>query len=172
MTEKEPDNHNNSDQQTQAATSQPVKKKSSRPLWIVSLIFFALVLIVFMTQQKGMINWVEDYQAGLKSAQQQNKPILLAFYKKFAPMITSTWQDTYADPKVIEYVEATFIPILIDVDKQPKIAELYKANYYPTHYVKHPHSDRMTGPLLGYDPPALFITKLKRILEELGPTDK
>ena len=33
-------------------------------------------------QQEETIDWVRDYQAGVEQAEKENKPILLAFYKK------------------------------------------------------------------------------------------
>lgn len=147
-------------------------KKPSRALLILFLAFGGFVTIVFLTQREDTIAWVEDYYAGLETARRQNKPILLAFYKQFTPMSTDTLRHTYTDRGVIEYVEAVFIPILINVDEQPEIARRYKINYYPTHYIKRPDSDKLFGPLLGYDPPGLFIKKLKDLLKKMNAPDK
>ena len=76
------------------------------------------------------------------------------------------------DPDVKKFVERNFIPILIDVDKQPEIAGHYNINYYPTHYVKQPDSDDTFGPRVGYDPPALFIKELKKLLQKMGRLDE
>ena len=64
-----------------------------------------------------------------------------------------------------KYVEANFVPIFIDVDKQPAIAEQYNVGYYPSHYVKLPDSEEVFGPRVGHDPPALFIKELKKLLD-------
>jgi len=172
MTEKELKNHNASAQQAPKNVPSSVRKKSSRALWLISLVFFAFVITVFLTQHEDTIDWIEDYDAGIRLAKQQNKPILLAFYKKFAGFTEDTMRYTYTDPKVIEYVEAGFVPILIDVLEQPEIAERYSINYYPTHYIKHPDSDEVFGPLLGYDPPALFIKKLENLFKEMNAPDE
>jgi thioredoxin-related protein len=144
------------------------KKKTSRSLLIVSLVFVAFVAIVFLTQHKEAIAWTEDYQAGLELAKQQKKPVLLVFYKQFTIYTTRAFNDTYKNPDVKKLVEQNFIPILIDVDKQPDLATLYKIDYYPTIYIKRPDSDKIFGPMIGYDPPVLFIKKLKGLLEELN----
>lgn len=151
---------------------QAAKSKSSRGLLLIFLVFFAFVTVVFLTQRKDTIHWIEDYQTGLKLAREQNKPVLLAFYKKFTRFTTDTFEDTYTDPKVIEYVEANFVPILIDVDKHPDIVERYGVSYYPTHLIKYPDSNDTFGPMLGYDPPALFIKKLKGLMERLQSSRK
>jgi thioredoxin-related protein len=153
-------------------TSAATEKKSSRSLLIIFLIFAGFLAIVFLTQRKEPIDWIEDYEAGLESAKQQNKPVLLAFYKQFTTMSTSAFNDTYKDPEVKKFVEQNFVPILIDVDKHPELAEKYDITYYPTHYVKRPDGDELFGPRLGYDPPALFIKELKRLLRQTGRLDE
>lgn len=167
MAEKEFNNQNTSAQQVPQNVPHSSGKKQSRALWILFLVFFGLAAIVFLTQHKDAIDWVEDYEAGIKLAKQQNKPVLLAFYKLNTRYSTDTWQNTYNNPDVKKFVEANFIPILIDVDKQPEIAKRYHIGYYPTHYIKQPDSDELFGPMLGYDPPALFIKKVKNLLKKM-----
>ncbi len=167
MIEKEFNNRDTSTKQVPKNIHHPAEKKRSRALWILFLVFFVFVAIVFLTQHGDTIDWVEDYEAGIKLAKQQNKPVLLAFYKLHTRFCSDMSQNTYNNPDVIEYVEASFIPILIDVDKQPEIAKRYHVDYYPTHYIRQPDSDELFGPLLGYDPPSLFIKKLKDLLKKL-----
>jgi len=143
------------------------EKKKSRGLWILFLVFFVFVASVFLTQHRDTIDWIEDYEAGIKLAKQQNKPILLAFYKLHTRFCSDMSQNTYNNPDVIDYVEANFIPILIDVDKQPEIAKRYNVNYYPTHYIKRPDSNELIGPHVGYDVPSVFIQKLKELLKKM-----
>ena len=148
------------------------KKKTSRSLWILFLVFFAFVASVFLFQHKGTINWVEDYAVGIELAKEQDKPVLLAFYKLHSRFCSDMSQNTYNNPEVIKYVEANFVPVLIDVDKQPEIARRYNINYYPTHYIKHPRSDAIVGPHIGYDMPAAFIRKLEDLLKKMNLPDK
>jgi len=141
-------------------------RKSYRSLLILFVVFAVFVVVVFVFQRRDTINWVEDYEAGVALAKQRNKPILLAFYKQFTRMSSDMFQNTYNSPVVIKYVEENFIPILIDVDKHPAVAERYKVGYYPSHYVKLPDSEEAFGPRVGYDSPALFISELKKLLEK------
>ena len=124
-------------------------KKKSRALWLIILVFFAFVTIVFLTQRKVDIAWIEDYNAGIELAKRQNKPALLCFFKQQTHFSSQMWRGIYNKPNVKKYVEANFVPILIDVDKQPEIAGRYNITYYPTHYVEHPNSGKTDGPFLG-----------------------
>lgn len=147
-------------------------RKHWRPLLLVFLVFFGFVTFVFLTQEKKTIDWVEDYEEGLKQARQQNKPVLLAFYKPHARFYIMMMHDTYDNHDVIEYVAQNFVPILIDVDKQPEIAKQFNINYYPTHYIRYPDSDKLVGPQMGHEGPYTFIKTLKRFLEKLRTDDQ
>lgn len=144
------------------------QRRSNRPLFTILGIFAALVIIVFLTQKKTSIKWITDYDAAVQLARQQNKPLLLAFYKPNEPMVTDTFSNTYSDPKVKQFVETTFVPVLINVDEQPDLARRFNISYYPTHYVKHPDSDKLFGPRLGWDPPNLFIKEMTELLNRMN----
>lgn len=147
----------------------PVKSKPrNRTLLIIVLVFAAFWVVVLLTQQKEPISWVENYEAGVELAEKQNKPLLLVFYKPNAPMYTAAANNTYNHPEVKEYVESNFVPILINIADRPGLAKRFKIDYYPTHYVKSPDSNKLYGPRLGWDPPNLFITEIQKLLDELN----
>jgi thioredoxin-related protein len=144
------------------------RKKRYFLFGLVILVFF--VFAVYMNQQSGTVNWIEDYETGIARAKELDKPLFLAFYKANTPFTIDMWRDTYRNPQVIDYLESNFIPVFIDVDKQPELAQKYGINYYPTHYIKYPDREELKGPLIGYDPPAVFIRKTQEILKEMGRT--
>jgi hypothetical protein len=143
------DNYEVSTDQTSKKAPPITNKKQSRALWIVILVFTIFVVIVFLTENRKPIAWIEDYNAGIELAKQQNKPALLCFSKQNVPFCSEMWQTVYNQSYVKKYVEANFIPILIDVDKQPEIARRYKVTYYPTHYVENPSTNQIDGPFVG-----------------------
>ncbi len=143
------DNHDVSTGQTPKEAPPSAGKKQSRALWIIIPIFIIFVAIVFLTEYREPIAWIEDYHTGIELAKQQNKPALLCFFKQHTHFSSQMWQGVYNKPSVKEYIEANFIPILIDVDKQPKIASRYNVTYYPTHYVENPNTNQIDGPFIG-----------------------
>ncbi len=141
--------------------------KQYRALLILSFIFLGFVIFVFLTQRKESIHWIEDYDTGIRQAERQNKPVLLTFYKAGTRFCEDISQNTYVNPRVIKYVEENFVPIFIDVDKQPDIARRYHVDYYPTHYIKRPDGEKLFGPILGYKPPTVFISELENLLKKM-----
>lgn len=148
------------------------KKPRSRLVWILPLLFLAMVIKVSLSPRLRPLEWVTDYAAGIEMAKQQNKPVLLAFYKADMRMCRDMWNDTYKDQGAIDFVEQNFIPILIDIDKEPALAKQYEISYYPTHLVKPPGKDEIIGTMLGHDPPALFIRKFTKFLERIDSSEQ
>jgi hypothetical protein len=142
-------NHDVLTGRTPKKTPPSAGRKQSRLLWIIILVFIIFVVIVFLTEHKESIAWIEDYHTGIELAKRQNKPALLCFYKQGTRFSSDMWQDVYSKPNVKKYVEANFVPILIDVDKQPEIAKRFNVTYYPTHYVEYPDTNQIDGPFLG-----------------------
>jgi hypothetical protein len=145
------DNHFNLAGKTLKEIPLSVGKKKSRALWIVILVFIIFVVVVFLTENKEDPTswWIKDYQVGIELAKRQNKPALLCFFKQGTRFSSDMWQYVYSNPEVRNYVETNFVPILIDVDKQPEIAKRYNVDYYPTHYVIYPNTNQTDGPFLG-----------------------
>lgn len=166
MAQTQVDNHDVSTNQMPKNIPLSTGKKQYRALWVVLLVFFIFVTTVFLTQRRDTIDWIEDYETGIELARRQNKPILLCFFKQHTRFSSQMWQDVYNRPNVIEYVEANFVPILIDVDKQPKIAKRYNVTYYPTHYVEHPNTNQTDGPFTGAYRLFEFIKRPRRFAQK------
>ncbi|MFA5252392.1 MAG: hypothetical protein WC454_07395 [Phycisphaerae bacterium] len=154
MAQKQADKHDDPTDLMPNVSSSPVSQKSSRTLWIISLIlipsfFFAISL--FSKYYKGSPTdwWNKDYNAGIALAKQKNKPALICFYKQGTRFSSDMWQDVYSKSDVKKYVLANYIPILIDVEKQTELAKRYKVTYYPTHYVENPNTNQSEGPFIG-----------------------
>lgn len=155
MAQGQPDNHDAaSTGQTPEQTSSLSDKKPSRTMWIIILVFipsflFATSLIIKYYRGDPTDWWIKDYNAGIALAKQENKPALLCFFKQGTRFSSDMWQGVYSRPELKRYIEAHYVPILIDVDKQPEIAKRYNVTYYPTHYVIYPDTNQKEGPFIG-----------------------
>ena len=165
MEDKKPDTD-----RSQAETgdnSNAVVKKKGRFKWILLIVFIAMVVRVILAPKGVELQWF-DYESGTKLAAEQDKPILIAFYKAGAPFCTDMWGDTYAHEASIRFIEANFVPVLVDVDKRPELAREYEVTYYPTHFIKTPGNKDIVKTRRGYDTPGQFRPFLIAGLEKMG----
>jgi len=79
----------------------------------------------------GPIAWTASLAKARKTAQQQNRPILLDLYAEWCGPCKEMLRTTYKDRQVVERAKQ-FVPVLIDVDKQPELAAKYGVNALPT----------------------------------------
>lgn len=158
--------------QTETANNSnaPVKKKSGFK-WILLIVFIALIARPFIKSETPKVGW-QDYESGIKLAKEQDKPILIAFYKEGTRFCTDMWADTYANKKTIQFIEDNFVPIFVDVDKQPALAKEYSVGYYPTHFIKTPDNTETIKTRRGYDTPGQFRPFLLEGLKEAGKEPK
>lgn len=174
MAQTQADNHDVSTVRTPKETLSPPGKKQSRSLWIIILVFipfFFFATSLFIKYYKGDPTdwWNKDYNADIALAKQQKKPALLCFFKQGTRFSSDMWQDVYSKPEVKKYVLANFVPILIDVDKQPEIAKRYNVTYYPTHYVEYPDTNQIYGPHQGAYRLFEFIKKPRNFTQKNSP---
>ena len=91
------DNQDALSRQADEDITHSAEKKPPRSLWMLFFVFFVFVALVFLTQRRDTINWVQDYEDGLELARRQNKPVLLAFYKLHTVYTSQTLRDTYLE---------------------------------------------------------------------------
>ncbi len=75
--------------------------------------------------------WLTDYDAALKTAQATNKLVVIDFFATWCGPCRMMERNTFADEKVRQRL-AGFVPLKIDVDKQPKLAARYGIEAMPT----------------------------------------
>ena len=148
----------------------PIKKKNNFK-WILLIVFIALIARTLITSKTPEVAWL-DYASGVKLAKEQDKPILIAFYKANTRMCTDMWSDTYAHESTINFIEQNFVPIFVDVDKEPALAKEYDIGYYPTHFIKTPDNKDVIKTRRGYDTPGQFRPILIGALEKMGRQPK
>lgn len=104
------------------------------------------------------ITWNSDYQAGMKLAAQQNKPVLIAFTTSWCPPCQYMKKDVYTNPAVSKAAEA-FVPIIIDPEKETALADQYKITAYPTYIFLQPDG-KIIETTVGSASPEDFAAKL------------
>ena len=109
------------------------------------------------------IPWITDYQEALTLAQQQNKPILIAFSAVWCGYCQKMKKSTYPDSDVIAAADA-FIPLMIDTDKNPGVAVKYQVSGIP-HYIILSPDGKQIDSFVGFLEPNAFVAKLQSALK-------
>ena len=101
------------------------------------------------TKSVAKLNWAPDIQSAHKSSLDTNKPMLLVFGAEWCGYCKKLEATTLAQPDMVEYVNASFVPVHIDLDKDPQIAEVLEVESIPCSVVLSPDAD-LLGKLVGY----------------------
>jgi thiol:disulfide interchange protein DsbD len=81
------------------------------------------------TREAGqkLIAWNSDVNKALNRARQEKKPVMMVFTASWCPSCRKMQDSTFTHTAVIER-SGDFIPLRIDVDENPDIAESYNGN--------------------------------------------
>ena len=66
------------------------------------------------------VNWYA-YEEGVKKAQDSNKPIVLHFYTDWCGWCKKMDRDTFANPRIQEFMNLNFIPIKVNAESKEMI---------------------------------------------------
>jgi hypothetical protein len=144
----------------------PEKSKTHGVLFFIA-VFTAIVIVTFIFRKPASIRWIEDYQAGIQRSAQLNKPALVCFYWKNGPFTSAMRQATWRDPKAVEFVEKTFVPILVRMDDHPELAKNYGTDYDGACFIRLPDGTQSDQATHGHRPTEEYIMRLQEKLTQI-----
>lgn len=78
------------------------------------------------------IAWRTEYRAALAESVRTGRPVLVDFSASWCPPCIAMKHDTWTDPEVVRAVTASFVPLMVDIDRDPATAEHYGVESIPT----------------------------------------
>lgn len=126
-----------------AATAvRALAERHERLIWIGVL---ALAVLVQWPMLKGSyyraagtpappasIEWRTDLDGALAEAGRTNKQVLVDFSADWCPPCIAMKHDVWPDPAVGRALAASYVPLLIDVDRNGHVADRYNVSSVPT----------------------------------------
>lgn len=109
----------------------------------------------------GSINWF-SYSDGMAEAKKEGKKIFLHFRANWCSYCRLMAEQTFKDPVVIAYLNANYIPITVDTDKETEIAQKYRVTGLPLNWFLEENGEKI-GNRPGYISPSDLISFLKFI---------
>ena len=137
-----------------------------------SLVFLLLLVPALRTPHSALaqeeIAWRKDYATALREAREKNRPLVLDFGTKDCVWCRRLEASTLADPAVARALNERFIPLKIDAEEQPRLAQELRVQSYPTLVLASP-----AGQILrvqnGYVEVAPFLEILRDALARSAP---
>ena len=140
-----------------------LKKKPARKGWLFILIALVAITFIILKDARRSINWIDDYQHALRQSDQKDMPLLLAFVSPSSADSQKLDKYTYAELKVIKYINRSFLPVRINVDQDQTLARKFDISKFPTHLIINHQADMENlHTIPGYIAAGEFIGRLKR----------
>ena len=114
----------------------------------------------------GDINWSNDYQGALATAQKEKKPVLLAFHADWCGPCNEMKKVTYHDPAVVKALQK-IIPVMIDTPKERELTSNYQVTGIPAYIVLGPDG-KVIGDFIGFQNPKDFIAEINKALKKIS----
>ena len=135
----------------------------STPLRISGILGLVLLVGAPPLQAAEPISWRTDYPAARKEAETKKLPLLVVIGSQDCVYCRKLESHTFADPDIVAFINAKFIPLKIDATKDPEFAKAMKVTIYPTSAIAG-HDGKIYGYLSGYLPPDQFAENSKKAL--------
>lgn len=127
----------------------------------------ALLMLSLLAAQTGGVHFFRgSWDALLREAQKQNKPIFIDFYAAWCGPCKMLERYTFSNGKVGAYTNRHYIAYRVDAEKGegPRLANQYRIRAYPTIVFLDPQG-RELGRHVGYTDAEGFLVLLNRFKE-------
>jgi thioredoxin-related protein len=145
-----------------------------RQIWMqllrvgTALILLLLSSMLSASSTKDLIQWQDWSEASFIRAKQENKLLLLNLEAVWCHWCHVMDQKTYSDPKVAQLINQHFIPIKVDHDARPDLANQYRDYGWPaTIFLDAAGADLVKR--AGYIRPTSFVNLLSAIVADPTP---
>jgi thioredoxin-related protein len=130
-------------------------------MWLAVLMLPVAATLAGAQDAPTAIAW-QSYQEGLVQAKELDKPVLINFTAGWCKYCRKMKQETYTDLAVIAYVSEHFVPVMVDTEKERRIAAEYFVRGLPTIWFLTGEGQRITN-LPGFVDAPMFLNVLSYI---------
>jgi len=114
------------------------------------------------------VAWEDDWDTAFAKARSQDKVVLASFEAEWCVWCRRLETTTYRDAKVASLLDASVVPVSLDVDGNGReLSDTYAVDGLPT-VVVFDTEGRELGRIDGYVPPGSFVERLEAILAQRG----
>jgi thioredoxin-related protein len=135
-------------------------RRQSRNLWLPA----SFLILVAFTSSAGAgdkVEWRSDYDTARREATEKNRPLFLDFGTEDCVHCKRMHQTTFRDPSVIRLLNEQFVPLKVDANREPKLAQSLRIQAYPT-MILAGHDGKILGWIEGYMEVTRMVEHLQR----------
>jgi uncharacterized protein YyaL (SSP411 family) len=115
------------------------------------------------------VDWREWGPEAFAEARERDAPLLLSLTATWCSACHEMDRETYADPRVAAVVSDGYVPVRVDVDRQPRVRERYNMGGFPSTVVCTPAGEVLTGATyLGPDGMKQVLDRVRETWNERG----
>jgi thioredoxin-like negative regulator of GroEL len=103
--------------------------------------------------------WQKDLRTAREVAVRDKKPMMLVFGAEWCGYCKKLESTTLANPQMVKYINSTFVPVHIDVDKDPRVAKILEVESLPCTIILSAEAD-LLGRIEGFETPSSLYQKL------------
>ena len=131
----------------------------------VTVILISFVLVTATTAFSGQgIKWY-SYDEAMALNKSQNKKVYINFFTDWCGYCRKMEKETFTDEKVISYLNANYLPVRVNAEKDRKVAAQYRAFSYPDNTFLTEKGE-FIGKQPGYLDPKGFLKILTFVYED------
>jgi uncharacterized protein YyaL (SSP411 family) len=110
------------------------------------------------------IQWQDWGEQAFRASEDSQKPVLLTLGATWCHWCHVMDETSYSDPRIVELVNSSFIPVRVDVDHRPDVSRRYNQGGYPSLAILDHDGRLITGRI--YTPPDTLLPILQQVSEE------
>lgn len=115
-------------------------------------------------EQVAPVSWEHDLKAAYRASTANGKPMLVVFGAPWCAYCRKLEAETLNHPTLVGFINASFIPVHLDFDKDRRAAQVLNVRSLPMAIILSPEAD-LLGSVEGYVKPDQFGQALRKSLE-------
>ena len=136
-----------------------------------TLTALALLLVAGLATAQEGVRWAADYREAAEQAARERKLVLLHFESDSCPPCRKLEANVFPRRDVADAVEAGYVAVKINVDKNPEMARRHTVLRWPMDVVVTPMAQEVYRQISPQDP-AEYIARLKETAARSGSVAK
>jgi uncharacterized protein YyaL (SSP411 family) len=115
------------------------------------------------------VEWREWGETAFEEAREADRPVLVSLSATWCAWCHEMDREAYSNPMVAANLNDSFVPIRVDVDRQPRVRERYNVGGFPSTVFCTPDGDLLTGATyLGVDGMRQVVQRVRDLWTHKG----